>query len=289
MGGGGGLGNIGGAIGGALGSASGALTGAHLGGVFGIGPGSDIGRNLGQIGGGAYGSYLQSPLGPAGILGPALGGMIGGGAGGDNPGFQIDYAGRPVLGNFTSIIDPATGMPKSQYQTQNNLNTQALEAARGEALRPAGEMSKWRQLAQSDEMNRAAQSAASGIQQAQNQLAMQGGLRGGASERLAAQGMQGLQRTQQNISSSLAGQDEQNRQRWLQMQPGMELQAAQYGNQVQDTNIGRALGDITQNRAWDLSRYQEAMRAWAAAQQAAAAPQAQDRGFVGNILNGIGL
>jgi hypothetical protein len=286
MGGGGGLGNIGGAIGGALGSVGGAMTGAHLGGPFGIGPGSDIGRNLGQIGGGAYGTYLQSPLGPAGILGPALGGMIGGGGGGDNP-FQIDYAGRPVLGNFTSILDPATGMPKSQYQSTNNLNTQALEAARGEALRPAGEMSKWRQLAQSDEMNRAAQGAASGVQQAQNQLAMKGGLTGGAAERLAAQGQQGLQRTNQNISSSMSLADEQNRQKWLQMQPAAELQAANYQNNVQDSNINRAIGDITQNRAWDMGRYTEAMRAWAAAQQAAAAPQTQDKGFFGNLLGDL--
>jgi hypothetical protein len=66
-------------------------------------------------------------------------------------------------------------------------------------------------------------------------------------------------------------QDEQNRQKWLGMLPGMDLQAAQYNTGLQDKNISRALTEVNAGRAMQQNQYNEAMRAWGADKTAQAA------------------
>lgn len=268
-------------------------------------------------------SWLSDPIGSIqdvvrnpvkGILGTPLniitGGLVGpggaidpwgsknfGGSGGMNPFTMMpipvgqekyyDEYGRPKLPEYTSINDPATGLPKQQYQTQDVLDMRGINAARDEALRTPGSMSKWRELAQADESNRLAQAQQGQLSQARNQLAMSGGLRSGAGERLANQSMQSGLAARQNLGSQMAMQDETNRQKWLSLLPGMEQNVANYKTGIQDTNIGRGLQDISGQRAWDMGRYNEGMRAWAAAQTANAMPQSQDKGLIGNIFDSI--
>lgn len=184
----------------------------------------------------------------------------------------MDSAGRPLAPGFTTVGDAQTGLLRGEYNLQNNLNTQALGAARQEALRDPGQMSRWGQMALAQAQNQNAAQSAGQLQQAQNQLAMQGGLRTGARERLASQGMQQQLRGNQAALGNVQMQDEQNRQKWLQMMPGMELQAAQYGSTLQDKNIDRALGEVAQGRYMQQRQYEEAMKGWAAIRTAAATP-----------------
>lgn len=182
--------------------------------------------------------------------------------------------GKPLAPEFVSVGDSNTGLLQSPYNLQNNLNTQVLDRARGEAMRDPGTMSKWGQMALSQAQNQNAASMAGQQQQAQNSLAMQGGLRSGARERLASQGMQQQLRGNQSALGNIQMQDEQNRQKWMSMVPGMDLQAAQYGSSLQDKNIGRALTEINVGRGMQQQQYNEGMRAWGADKTSQAAARA---------------
>lgn len=183
----------------------------------------------------------------------------------------LDAQGRPLAPEFTTVGDMSTGLLQSPYNLTNQLNTQGLEAMRAEALRDSGQMSRWGQMALSQAQNQNAAQNAGALTQASNQLAMQGGLRSGARERLASQGMQNTLRANQNAMGSIQIQDELNRQKWLGMLPGQELQAAQYGTGLQDRNIGRALQEVNVGRGMQQQQYNEAMRAWGADKTAQAA------------------
>lgn len=189
----------------------------------------------------------------------------------------MDAAGRPLAPEFRTVGDANTGLLRSEYNLQNNLNTQVLDQARQEALRDPGTMSRWGQMALTQAQNQNAAQNAGQLQQAQNQLAMQGGLRSGARERLAAQGMQQQLRGNQSALGNIQMQDEQNRQKWMQMMPGMDLQAAQYGSTLQDKNISRALTEINAGRGMQQQQYNEAMRAWGADKTANAMQRAADQ------------
>jgi hypothetical protein len=178
-------------------------------------------------------------------------------------GGEYDEFGRPILKDFNSQLT-STGALKDVYQMQNTLDKRGLQAVRDEALRAPGGMSKWGQMALSQAQNQNALAAAGQRQQAQNQLAMQGGLRSGARERLAAQGMQQQLKGTQGALGNIQMQDEQNRQKWLGMLPGQELASAQYESTIQDRNIGRSLDELRKGRDYDKYRYGQAMNAWGA-------------------------
>ncbi len=187
-------------------------------------------------------------------------------------GVPTDKYGRPLNPEFISIGDQDTGLLKQPYQSGSFLNTQGLEAIRAQALRDPGTLSRWGQLAQADQMNQLARSQAGQFSQAQNQLAQSGGLRSGARERLASAGMQQNLAAQQRALGGIQMQDEQNRLQMLGQLPGAELNAANYLSGRQDTNINRALGEVTQNRLAQNTQFAEAMRAWGARETAKATP-----------------
>lgn len=260
-----------------------------------VAPGSDIAKAAGKYGG---------LMGPGGVLGqaaynrvnappkPKLGGAGAGGVSTQVQPYQgVDYDeyGRPILRDFDSQLG-AGGAIKDVYQLKNTLNTQGLEAMRGEALRNPGQMSRWAEMAKADAANQAAQQQAGQLAQAKSGLAMQGGLRSGARERLAQQGqLAGLQ-ARQNANMQVNMQDEQNRQKWLAMLPQQELAAAQYSSTLEDKNVGRALEELRQGRAFDATRYSEAMKAWAADKSSAAMRQAaEDAKSTSGLFGGGGF
>lgn len=205
-----------------------------------------------------------------------------------------DALGRPILKNFDSQLTD-TGQIKDAYQIKDTLNRDALTASRNEALRDPGTMSKWGTMALSQARNQNAASMAGQQQQARSSLAMQGGLRSGARERLASQGMQQQLQGNQSALGSIQMQDEQNRQKWLQMQPGLELQDAQYNTTIQDRNIGRATSELQQGRDYDKYRYGQEMTAWGAdkssdaMKQSAEAAKSTSGLFGGGGFLGLGL
>jgi hypothetical protein len=202
-------------------------------------------------------------------------------------GAPTDSAGRPLNPDFVSIGDESSGLLKQPYNSGSFLDDRGLNAIRKEALRDPGTMSRWGELARSEQMNQLARSQAGQFSQAQNQLAQSGGLRTGARERLASAGMQQNLAAQQRSLGGIQMQDESNRLNQLGQLPGADLAAANYQSGRQDTNINRALSEIAQKRALQQGQYNEAMRAWAAEKTGNAAPQTQDRGFLGNLFSGL--
>lgn len=205
--------------------------------------------------------------------------------------YDSDASGRPELAAFQSQLDPTTGKFKQEnYNLQNNLNTQGLEAMRTEALRDPSQMSKWGSMALAQGRDQNAQAVAGQNVQARNQLAMQGGLRTGARERLAAQSAQAQLAGNQNQLQNVQMQDEQNRMKWLQMLPQQEIAAAQYGSALEDKNISRYLGETEANRDWDKIRYQEQMKGYAADKSSTAMQRAAEEAKkTGGLFGGGGF
>lgn len=204
-------------------------------------------------------------------------------------GMDTDEYGRPILKDFNSQL-MGDGTLKPQYQMTNTLDRRGLEAMRGEALRNPGTMSKWGQMALTQAQNQNAASMAGQQQQATNQLAMQGGLRSGARERLASQGMQQQLRGNQSALGNIQMQDEQNRQKWLGMLPQQEIAASQFDTTIQDRNIGRSLDELRQGRDYDKYRYGQAMTAWGADKSAEAMRRAaEDARSTSGLFGGGGF
>ncbi len=187
-------------------------------------------------------------------------------------GAPVDASGRPVKQEFVSIADPKTGLVRSQYQIKNQLDPSTFDAYKAEAMRAPGSQSKWAQLAQSQGLNDLASSQAGQMSQARNQLAMQGGLRGGSRERLASQGMQQGLLAGQKLRSGISMQDEQNRIGQLEKAQGFQLQQAGHDEGIQKTNLQTTLSELLQKRGYDSGNYGEAMKAWGAVKTAESTP-----------------
>lgn len=161
--------------------------------------------------------------------------------------------------DWISNIDAETGKMKDAFQVQAgqidplksnlqeldqrmgkvNLNTQGLEAIRQRALSQGP--SAWAQMAEQkqrmeegQQRSDAAAQGASAQAQARSQLAMRGGLSGGARQRLAMQGARDMAAQGQQVGAqgqlaraNIGLQDEQTRNQMLSQLPGMELQALQ--------------------------------------------------------------
>ena len=177
---------------------------------------------------------------------------------------------KPLRPRFISALDQSTGLLKPEYQLGSPLNQQGMDALRAEALRTGP--SQWRMMEEQRQRDQLAQSSAGQLAQARNQMAMQGGLRGGSSERLASQAMRNQLTGGQNIARDLAIADEQKRMSTLQALPGQEIATAGFEQGTQKYNIEKALGEILQKRAADQNAYTEQLKAWGSMKTAAATP-----------------
>ena len=200
----------------------------------------------------------------------------------------VGPGGKPLGTEFVTVGNSDTGMLQNQYNLYPQMDMRTVDAGRTEALRDPATMSRWGQMALSQAQNQNAAMMSGQQQQAQNQLAMQGGLRTGARERLASQGMQQQLRGNQAALGGVQMQDEANRQKWLQTSPGNELQAAQYNTNLQDKNISRALTEVNVGRSMQQNQFNEAMRAWAAEQSGQTMVRAAEEGTKSGGLLGSG-
>lgn len=195
-------------------------------------------------------------------------------------------AGRPDRPAWESLLN-SDGTMKGQFLLgDGNLDTRFLDRMREEGLRGADTQSKWaqlanqqldtRQLAQRDQL---ARQQAGQQSQAMNQLAMTGGLRGGAGERMAGrmanQSLLEKQRMARQAGDqrlNISMKDEQNRLSNLANLGSAEMQVAGFNRDTQKYNIDNALKETLAKRAADINFYNEDMRAWAAERTAAATP-----------------
>lgn len=183
-------------------------------------------------------------------------------------GTQTDEFGKPRKNAFISIIDPKTGLLRPEYQLGNKLDRSGIDAVTKEALRTGP--SAWANLQKGMQKDELMKNSGAQAAQARSQLAMQGGLNAGSSERLASEAMKSNLLGGQNISRNIAIQDETNRMGMLAQLPEQQLAAANYDNSITKYNTGNSLNEILQKRAYDSNAYGEAMKAWGAEKTASA-------------------
>jgi hypothetical protein len=199
---------------------------------------------------------------------------------------------KPVSPKYENIRDPRTGQLKAGFALQAGpavqLNTQAIDELRKQAL---AKESPWlaqqleaNQLAGQRQVDRAAKMAATGAAAGQAQLARRGGLSSGSAERMAMQAEENRALAQQeafgqadlNRLNLMVG-DAQSQRGLLQNIPGMELAQGQFGQAerayntgVNQFNLQNTLQEIQNKRGFDIKKYEEAMRDFAAERSAKA-------------------
>lgn len=195
---------------------------------------------------------------------------------------------------------------KSEYDSLPYLQGQlgpaqaSIAALRGEAMRPAGTASPWAGIAAQSQLSQAAgakdrlaRDLAGGQATAQSQLAMRGGLTGGARERIAQEGSRGFARLSQDVNRqtrenlfNISLQDEQNRRQDLRALPGQELMLPKLLTSTRGMDVGQRIDETGRFNDYNQNIYNQQMRAQAAANIAAAQRQEAARS---NGLFGLGF
>lgn len=204
----------------------------------------------------------------------------------------MERDGSPFKPEFHSLIDPSTGKLHQQYQANiaglDPASWEAYQKYRTEGLREAGALSPWAKLQmekqaaeQAQARDQAARQAMTAQSQAMSQLAMRGGLGGGARTSLA----KGLGRdllTQRQATArqgimerlGISSEDERSRQQALQSLAGTEADIGKYNKQLEaqqtQFNLQNLLRDVEGRRAYEMGTYSEQMKKWAAERQAQA-------------------
>lgn len=158
------------------------------------------------------------------------------------------------------------GNMRSQFQLQDPGGRQGLGLIRDEATRTGP--SAWAQLQQGQQMDQLAQQGQGRLQQGMNQMAMQGGLRGGAGERMATANLRQQLTGGQGIRAGIANQDHQRQWQAMSALPGAELQDAQFQRNTERFNIEAAIEQQRRQQEAAMKNYEEQMQAWAAEQTA---------------------
>lgn len=190
---------------------------------------------------------------------------------------ELKNVGRPDRPEWDSLLGE-DGMMDKKYQLGDTLNRDFMGQMREDGLRKPGEASAWRNMMDQQVDRQAGQASAGAQSQTQNamsQMAMMGGLRGGAAERMAGRGVNQANLAKQNVLGqrlNLDLQDEQMRKGDLKSLGDAEMNVANFDRQGQQFNIGNTLNENLQKRAESTNAYNEQMRAWAAEKTAAATP-----------------
>lgn len=208
----------------------------------------------------------------------------------NNQAIGLNADDSPVRPEFQSLIDPATGLLKKEYQMQvGQLDPSKLEgyqATKKEAMRTGP--SAWAQLQlQQQEMERQAQmekaavQAGSGAAMARSGIAMRGGLSSGSRERIATSSARDLLNARQGVGRAAASNklnlmstDEQNRLGMLKDFTGQETGLQKYnldmGNKQNEFNISKALEEKRAKDVDTFGKYSEELKKWASGKQATA-------------------
>lgn len=203
-------------------------------------------------------------------------------------GLNVD--GSPIRKEYSSIGD-GKGSLNDAYTLHGakdiNVNKEGIDAVRKMALRKGP--SDWTNMmlekqgiqagANRDDLS---SKLAGSRSQAMSDLAMRGGLSGGARERMAANSMresnlarQSLSRNEALDKTNLLADDEKSRVNLLTQMPGLENEASksdfanrEYSTTVSKYNLDNVLKDKSAKDAWDSNTYNEQMKKWASDAQA---------------------
>jgi hypothetical protein len=194
-------------------------------------------------------------------------------------GFNDPYANMPERPDFESLLGHNKLLP-SQLQTSRYSDTSGLDAFKQRALNPgtstwASMLLKRRGLEQANALQDASARTASGAADARSQIAMRGGLTGGAAERIAKstgrdqmKAAQDIRRQGEISNYDILTNDAQEKDKMMGQLPGMQLQQAQFGADADKFNITNSLAEKRAKDIADLQAYHEKMSGWAAGRQA---------------------
>lgn len=200
--------------------------------------------------------------------------------------------GSPLRPEWNSLLN-ADGTLKDQYQLQTEADVtydpSGYNEVKNLALRTGP--SAWAQLQldqqkaqQAAQVDQAAKQSAGAQSNMFAQMAMRGGLGGGARNRMASQALRNQLMSQQDIARqgnlnrlNIGSQDETNRLNMLNNLTNLDVKKGEldvtnraYRTNVAQTNLQNSLKEVDARRAYDQNMYQELMKKWAAEKDAEA-------------------
>lgn len=170
----------------------------------------------------------------------------------------------------------------------------AARTVSGEEIQRQMEQSPWLKMAmekqqaeQAQLMDQAARQQQGALAGARSQLAMRGGLRGGAAERMAASGAEGLTNLMQ-----------QQRQAGAIERGQLGMQGADLASRMAQFNVGQQaatdvgnlqtrLADLANRERRELFKYGEGMKGYAAEKTAQGYEGGGSQGLFGNLFSGL--
>jgi hypothetical protein len=166
-------------------------------------------------------------------------------------------------------------------------NAEAMQTGLS-ALNPWQQMALQKQGAeQAKAMDEAARQQSGALAGARSSMAMRGGLRGGAAERLAASGAQNLAQTMQQQRQVGAIQRGDIGLRGAEMAKEIAQGNVAAQTEGQARNIQAGLNEIGAKRGYDVARYQEQMKGYAADKTGQALAKQPDPTLFGDPLGYI--
>lgn len=241
-------------------------------------------------------------------------GMING-SGGSKATFGSDMP-TPMLNNYEGITRGNKLLAPYQLSGKiggigNQLDTSGISRLGSEAMADPGQ-SAWLKMANTQQgleqknlLGQASQQAATNAASAQANLAMHGGLRGGAAERLGRGSQQDMMLANQNIlnqgaqnRAGLGLQAEQNRQNQLGQLVGAQQNQANYLTGIDTANMNRdvathqfdinsMIGDQANVNEFNKYKFGQQMAGKASAMQAQAIQNSGGSGGSGNPISNI--
>lgn len=254
------------------GTTIGRIVGATTGGAIGGGAGAAVGQNLGRMIGG----------GTPGIKAMMKGNIMGKTKGPDAVPQGLGADGRPVLADWSTMNQEE--IRGTDLFRPTLLDEKAMSTGLA-AVSPWEAMARQKQQAEQDmQLNQAMGQAQGALAGSRASLAMRGGLRGGSAERLAMAGNESLLNTAQGVRGT--GAIERGK---------IGLQGAEMARQIagqnvaaqtagQGANIQAALNELMAKRAYDLGKYQEEMKGFAAGKTAEALGKEPKPGLISDPL-----
>jgi len=188
---------------------------------------------------------------------------------------------RPTLGGGASITQEKYGLP-TELTLHSQYNDQYMNELYGYASSDSPSPWLTNQLENITSYGKTAGDTmtaqqAGSVAQAQEALAMRGGIDSGAAERLQQAGIDSRMMGGQTLARDVEEQrrqmriaEEASKLGVLQAMPGMEAQRAAYESELQQNNISDILAERDRERQAQLDKYGIQMNAWAAEQQARA-------------------
>lgn len=181
---------------------------------------------------------------------------------------KLTGAARPDRPEYGSMLGPDGKLQDQFVMKGGDIFNQQKALAMSEGDTPwAQAMRQQEQMATQGRYGQAGQQSNAAVSQAQNRLAMKGGLRGGAAERLASQGANQLMMAKQDIAKQSQLNQMNIGLQDYQMKQNLAGQLLPQEQNIMGQNVGTYKQEHLGKNYFDMTQYKEDMASWAAKQQ----------------------